>query len=145
MPLLLVKKIKSILMVSSQIVAKPRKTPFYPFSAPGNHGLDHRILLESSALYARNSPISTQKNKFRAVQLPSSPPEHEQRRWPIGNASYESVWARMKSEFLYDRYDTETIITDELRTLIWRYGSTNGGLLPLVTHKRDYESLKNAA
>ena len=36
------------------------------------------------------------------------------------NARCESMWARMKSELLYDRYDTEKMTTDELRTIIWR-------------------------
>ncbi len=35
------------------------------------------------------------------------------------NARCESMWARMKSELLYDRYDTEKMSTDELKTLIW--------------------------
>ena len=37
------------------------------------------------------------------------------------NARCESMWARMKSELLYDRYDTEKMTTEELRTIIWRY------------------------
>ena len=37
------------------------------------------------------------------------------------NARCESMWARMKSELLYNRYDTEQMTTDELRTIIWRY------------------------
>ncbi len=36
------------------------------------------------------------------------------------NARCESMWARMKSELLYDRYDTEKMTIDELKTLIWR-------------------------
>ena len=31
------------------------------------------------------------------------------------NARCESMWARMKSELLYDRYNTESLTTDELR------------------------------
>ena len=56
------------------------------------------------------------------------------------NARCESMWARMKSELLYDRYNTETMSTHELKTVIWRYFisywnnrricSTNGGLPP---------------
>ena len=30
------------------------------------------------------------------------------------NARCESMWARMKSELLYDRYNTESLTTDEL-------------------------------
>lgn len=37
------------------------------------------------------------------------------------NARCESMWARMKSELLYDRYDTEKMTTEELRAIIWRY------------------------
>ena len=46
----------------------------------------------------------------------------------------------MKTELLYDRYDTEKMTTDELKTIIWRYFtsywnnrricSTNRGLPP---------------
>ena len=71
------------------------------------------------------------------------------------NARCESMWARMKSELLYDRYDTEKMSTDELKTLIWRYfisywnnwriRSTNGGLPPMIKRQRYYDSLKEAA
>lgn len=37
------------------------------------------------------------------------------------NARCESMWARMKSELLYDRYDTESMTIAELKILIWRY------------------------
>ncbi len=37
------------------------------------------------------------------------------------NARCESVWARMKSELLYNRYDTEEMTTNELRIATWRY------------------------
>lgn len=37
------------------------------------------------------------------------------------NARYESTWARMKSELLYDRYTPEEITVEEVNTLIWRY------------------------
>ena len=71
------------------------------------------------------------------------------------NARCESMWARMKSELLYDRYDTEKMSTDELKTLIWRYFisywnnrricSSNGGLPPMIKRQRYYDSLKEAA
>lgn len=71
------------------------------------------------------------------------------------NARCESMWARMKSELLYDRYNTETMSTHELKTVIWRYFisywnnrricSTNGGLPPMIKRKRYFESLKDAA
>ena len=71
------------------------------------------------------------------------------------NARCESMWARMKSELLYDRYDTEKMTTDELKTVIWRYFisywnnrricSANGGLPPMVKRQNYYNSLKEAA
>lgn len=61
----------------------------------------------------------------------------------------------MKSELLYDRYDTEKMSTDEQKTLIWRYFisywnnrricSSNGGLLPMIKRQRYDDSLKEAA
>ena len=61
----------------------------------------------------------------------------------------------MKSELLYNRYDTEKMTTDELRTIIWRYFiscwnnrricSANGGLPPMVKRQQYYDSLKEAA
>ena len=67
------------------------------------------------------------------------------------NAHCETMWARMKEELLYGRYDTKK----ELKTLIWRYFiiywknrricSTNGGLPPMLKRKQYYESLGQAA
>ena len=37
------------------------------------------------------------------------------------NARCESMWARMKTELLYDRYDTRQMTVEELKVLIWRY------------------------
>ena len=42
------------------------------------------------------------------------------------NARCESMWARMKSELLYDRYDTEKMTTDELKTIIIHSAATLG-------------------
>ena len=71
------------------------------------------------------------------------------------NARCESMWARMKSELVYDRYETEKMTTDELKTVIWRYFisywnnrricSANGGLPPMVKRQNYYKSLKEAA
>lgn len=71
------------------------------------------------------------------------------------NARCESMWARMKCELLYERYDTEKMTTDELKTLIWRYFisywnnrricSANGGLPPIVKRQQYYNSLKETA
>ncbi len=71
------------------------------------------------------------------------------------NARCESMWARMKSELLYGRYNTEEMSTEELKSLIWRYFisywnnrricSANGGLPPMVKRQRYYDSLDAAA
>ena len=70
------------------------------------------------------------------------------------NARCESMWARMKSELLYDRYNTETMTIEELKVLIWRYFisywnnrricSANGGLPPIIKRQRYYQSLEQA-
>jgi len=36
------------------------------------------------------------------------------------NARCESMWARMKTELIYDRYDTEKMTVEELKSLVWR-------------------------
>ena len=71
------------------------------------------------------------------------------------NARCESMWARMKTELLYERYDTEKMTIDELKTIIWRYFisywnnrricSANGGLPPMLKRQQYYDSLKEAA
>ena len=71
------------------------------------------------------------------------------------NARCESMWARMKTELLYERYDTEKMTIDELKTIIWRYFisywnnrricSANGGLPPMIKRQRYYQSLGLAA
>ena len=71
------------------------------------------------------------------------------------NARCESMWARMKSELLYDRYDTENMSVEELKTLIWRYFisywnhrricSANDGLPPMVKRQLYYQSINYAA
>ena len=63
------------------------------------------------------------------------------------NTRCESMWARMKSEVLYGRYDTEKMTMDELRMIIWRYFnshwnnrricSTNGGLPPMLKDRKN--------
>ena len=81
--------------------------------------------------------------------------------WPLDEAMTDtefqklSMWARMKSELLYDRYDADKMTTDELRTIIWRYFisywnnrricSANGGLPPVLKRQQYYDSLKAAA
>ena len=71
------------------------------------------------------------------------------------NARCESMWARMKTELLYDRYDTSQMTVEELKALIWRYFlsywnnrricSANGGVPPAVKRRQYYETLERAA
>lgn len=71
------------------------------------------------------------------------------------NARCESMWARMKEELLYGRYDTKEMTIEELKTLIWRYFisywnnrrvcSANGGLPPMVKRKQYYDTLDMVA
>ena len=71
------------------------------------------------------------------------------------NARCESVWARMKTELLYDRYNMEEMTIEELKVLIWRYFisywnnrricSANGGLPPMLKRRQYYEALEQAA
>ena len=71
------------------------------------------------------------------------------------NARCESMWARMKSELLYGRYDTKKMLVEDVKVLIWRYFisywnnrricSSNGGLPPAVKRKQYYEALAIAA
>ena len=68
------------------------------------------------------------------------------------NARCESMWARMKSELFYGRYDTKKITKSELKVKIWRYFmsywnnrricSTNGGSPPMVKRKKYYSYLE---
>ena len=67
----------------------------------------------------------------------------------------ESIWARMKTELLYDRYDTKQMKVEELKVLSWRYFpsywnnrricSANGGLPPMVKRRQYHEALAAAA
>ena len=67
------------------------------------------------------------------------------------NARCESMWARMKTELIYDRYNTQQMTVEELKVLVWRYFisywnnrricSANGGLPPAIKRRRYYESL----
>ncbi|WP_123052789.1 IS3 family transposase [Clostridium sp. JN-1] len=71
------------------------------------------------------------------------------------NARCESMWARMKEELLYGRYNTKEMTVEELKILIWRYFisywnnrricSANGRLPPMVKRHRYYGSLNTAA
>lgn len=71
------------------------------------------------------------------------------------NARCEAMWARMKDELLYGRYDTRKMTVNELKTLIWRYFisywnnrricSANDGLPPMIKRKQYYDSLNKAA
>ena len=67
------------------------------------------------------------------------------------NARCEAMWARMKEELLYVRYDTKKMTISERKTLIWRYFiiywnnrricTANGGLPPMVMRQQYYDSL----
>ena len=71
------------------------------------------------------------------------------------NARCESMWARFKTELLYDRYDTKSMTVEELKIVIWRYFmsywnnrricSANGGLPPAAKRRQYYDSLPLAA
>ena len=37
------------------------------------------------------------------------------------NARCESIWARMKEELIYGRYDTIKMSSDAVKTLVWWY------------------------
>lgn len=71
------------------------------------------------------------------------------------NARCESIWARMKEELLYDRYNTKQMTIDEIKTLIWRYFmsywnnrricSANGGLPPITKRNQYFYSLRSTS
>lgn len=71
------------------------------------------------------------------------------------NARCESMWARLKEELLYGRYDTSKMTVEEIKTLIWRYFisywnnrricTANGGLPPMIKRRQYYASLQDAA
>lgn len=71
------------------------------------------------------------------------------------NARCEAMWARMKEELLYGRYNTKKMTIEELKTLIWRYFiiywnnrricSANDGLPPMVKRQQYYDSLGKVA
>lgn len=71
------------------------------------------------------------------------------------NARCESMWARMKDELLYGRYNTKCMSIDEIKFLVWRYFmsywnnrricSANDGLPPIVKRKQYYKAHEGAA
>ena len=70
-------------------------------------------------------------------------------------ARCESMWARLKEELIYNRYDTSKLTVERVKTLIWRYFisywnnrricSTNGGLPPMIKRQQYYNSLQDVA
>ena len=58
------------------------------------------------------------------------------------------MWARMKTELLYDRIDLENMTAEQWKTLIWRYSiscwnrrglcSASNGFPPVVKRLRYY-------
>lgn len=71
------------------------------------------------------------------------------------NARCEAMWARMKEELLYGRYNTKQMTIEELKSIIWRYFisywnnrricTANGGLPPLIKRQQYYDSIAQAA
>ena len=71
------------------------------------------------------------------------------------NARCERMWARLKTELLYGRCNSEKLTVSELKSLIWRYFisywnnrricTTNGGLPPMIKRQRYYDSLRITA
>lgn len=71
------------------------------------------------------------------------------------NARCESMWARMKEELLYGRYETEKMTIEQLKTLIWRYFmsywnnrricTSNGGIAPMEKRRLYELSIENVA
>lgn len=67
------------------------------------------------------------------------------------NAKCESMWARMKEELLYGRYDATKMTREQLKRLIFRYFigywnnrricTANGGLPPILKEKQYFESI----
>jgi hypothetical protein len=65
------------------------------------------------------------------------------------------MWARLKEELLYGRYDSSKITVEKMKTLVWRYFisywnkrricSTNGGLPPMTKRQQYYNSLQDVA
>lgn len=65
------------------------------------------------------------------------------------------MWARMKTELRYDRYDPEQLTVEQLKSLVWRYFmsywnnrricSANGGLPPMVKRNRFHAAQTMAA
>ena len=71
------------------------------------------------------------------------------------NARCEAIWARMKVELIYGRYDTKKMSMEAVKSLIWRYFmsywsnrricSAIGGIPPALKRKRYYDSINFAA
>ena len=53
------------------------------------------------------------------------------------NARCESMWARLKTELLYDRYNSEKLTISELKSLIWRYFISDAGKLCIPDCRND--------
>lgn len=71
------------------------------------------------------------------------------------NARCESMWARLKEEVLYGRYDTKRMTTDEVKVVVWRYFmsywnnrricSAIGGMSPATKRQLYYSKMKAVA
>ena len=70
------------------------------------------------------------------------------------NARCESMWARMKTELFYGRYNSKRFTVKELKEKVWRYFmsywnnrricTSNGGLPPAVKRQMYYRQLEQA-
>ena len=71
------------------------------------------------------------------------------------NARCESMWARLKEEVLYGRYDTKQMTTGEVKVIVWRYFmsywnnrricSAIGGMSPATKRQLYYSKIKVVA
>ena len=69
------------------------------------------------------------------------------------NDKCEAMWARMKEELFYNRYDSKKFTKNELKKIIWKYYmsywnnrricTANGGLPPILKEQQYYDSIDN--
>lgn len=113
-----------------------------------------QTLVNASTAYPSLRELSTATRahsipaRFTAMQLTNmeSQSMNSAGGWYHNNARCESMCDRMKTELLYDRYQTEDITMDELKVPIWKYFirylnnrkicTANGGLPPMVKRQQ---------
>lgn len=89
-------------------------------------------------------------NRYGVIQSMNS----DGGRWH-DNAKCESMWARMKSELIYGRYEIKKMKMEDVKQLIFRYFmgywnnrricSANGGYPPRIKRKLYYEAMAKVA